>query len=104
VAISETNRRYNIVPPVPRQQDQDPRFTRDARDARDANTLTQGLARNSPRSDSDRIVWGELLDVLEQQRHNNALAGQQVSPENRIAIENNLSGDDPCGRLLDRLA
>lgn len=101
MAISEINKQYNIVLPIPRQQDQDPRFNRDPREA---NTLAQGIARNTQPSNSERIVRGELLDVIEQQRRNNPLAGQQVSPRNRTAIENYLSGDDPRGRLLDRLA
>lgn len=101
MAISEINRQYNIVLPVPRQQDQDPRFNRDPRDA---NTLPQGLPQSLQRSESDRIVRGELLDVIEQQRRNSVFSGQQVSPQNRVAIENYLSADDPRGRLLDRLA
>ena len=101
MAISEINKQYNIVLPVPRQQDQ---FSRLDRDPRESNTLRQSPAQNFQRTDSERIVRGELLDVIEQQRRNNAFSGQQVSPQNRVAIENYLSGDDPRGRLLDRLA
>lgn len=101
LAVSQTNRQYNTVLPVAGQQDQAPLFNRDPREA---NTLPPALSRSSQRSATDRLVRGELLDVVEQQRRNNALYAQQVSPENRNAIAEYLSGEDPRGRLLDRLA
>ena len=105
MSIPATIQQYNLVLPTVRQQDQDARYNRNSADA---NASRQNLQSHRERPTSEYIYRGELLDAVEQQRRYKAQPGQQVSPQNRLAIESyqasdGLSADnDPRGRLLDR--
>lgn len=105
MTIPANIQRYNIVLPTPRQQDQDPRFNRERNDAYNSR---QSLQSHRERPATEYLYRGELLDAVEQQRHYKSQPGQQVSPQNRLAIESYLASDglsvndEPRGRLLDR--
>ncbi len=102
--ISATFNHLVINPPV-QKNGQGQHFNRDRPNTDDSGQQTQ--ARNS-RLPSDFILRGELLDEADQQQGSRSRFNQQISPQNRAAIESYLSSksvsidDDPRGRLLDQ--
>ncbi|MCP4431143.1 MAG: hypothetical protein GY806_09215 [Gammaproteobacteria bacterium] len=105
MSIPATIQQYNIVLPTHRQQDQDARFSRERNDAQASR---QNMQSRHERPTTEYVFRGELLDAVDQQRRYRPQPAQQVSPQNRIAIENYLASDgisvndDPRGRILDQ--
>lgn len=91
--------------PSLRQNGQGQNLNRERPNTEDSRQQTLPGNRKPP---SDYVFRGELLDAVDQQQRFRPGFNQQVSPQNRLAIESYLSSDsisideDRRGRLLDQ--
>ena len=105
MTIPATVAPIKIVPTTFRHNGQDNPNQR-ARHNEDASR--QALQPRAEFQATEHIFRGELLDEAVRQQRHRPQPGQQVLPQNRVAIESYLASDDlngnhdPRGRLLDR--
>jgi len=102
--IPTTINHHRIITPIA-QIGQGQNFNRERPDTDDSRHQTH--TRNN-RPPADFVFRGELLEAADRQRHFQPRFNQQISTQNKFAIESYLSSnnltidDDPRGRLLDQ--